>query len=176
MFSALEELPINFAFLQALLREKDINPLHPWDTSLPKFISDPRYVLLPSVTARREAFDEYCKERVRELRESGMKKAPEVSDPKEEFDRLLRDEVKSTRSSWNDFRKSWKKERRFYGWGRDDKEREKRFRDYLKELGNSRELIVFDGGSFSDVFFQSKKKQHCERKQISSTCCDKQRP
>jgi hypothetical protein len=105
-----------------------------------------------------------------------MKKAPEVSDPKEEFDRLLRDEVKSTRSSWNDFRKSWKKERRFYGWGRDDKEREKRFRDYLKELGNSRELIVFDGGSFSDVFFQSKKKQHCERKQISSTCCDKQRP
>lgn len=112
--------------------------MHPWDTSLPKFISDPRYVLLPSAMARREAFDEYCRERARELRESGAKKASEILDPKDEFDRLLREEVKSTRTSWTDFRKAWKKDRRFYGWGRDDREREKRFRDYLKELGDSK--------------------------------------
>lgn len=125
-----------------MLREKDINPLHPWDTSLPKFISDPRYVLLPSVTTRRDAFDEYCKERARELRELGIKKAPEISDPKEEFDRLLKEEVKSTRTSWTDFRRTWKKDRRFYGCGRDDREREKRFRDYLKELGNSKKFMA----------------------------------
>src|SRR5260221_10997459 len=120
--------PINFAFVQALLREKDINPLYPWDTSLPKFVSEPRYVLLNCVTARRETFDEYCKERARELREMGIKKVLEISDPKEGFDRLLKEEVKSTRTNWTDFRKTWKKERRFYGWGRDDREREKRFR------------------------------------------------
>ncbi|OBZ70180.1 Endoplasmin [Grifola frondosa] len=51
------------ALFKTLLREKDINPLHPWDTSLPLFVSDPRYVLLPSVAARREAFDEYCRDR-----------------------------------------------------------------------------------------------------------------
>lgn len=120
---------------QTLLREKNINPLHPWDTSLPLFISDPRYVLLPSVSARREAFDEYCRDRARELRQSKVKQ--EKEDPKEEFERLLREEVKSTRTSWSDFRRTWKKDRRFYGWGRDEREREKRFREFLKELGES---------------------------------------
>jgi hypothetical protein len=109
--------------------------LHPWDTSLPKFVSDPRYVLLPSVAARREAFDEYCKERARELRQSSVKKDKETATPKDEYDRLLKDEVKSTRTSWTDFRRAWKKDRRFYGWGRDDREREKRFREFLKDLG-----------------------------------------
>ncbi|KAI0036739.1 hypothetical protein K488DRAFT_40430 [Vararia minispora EC-137] len=121
------------ALFKTLLREKDINPLYPWDTSLPLFISDPRYVLLPSVSARREAFDEYCRERARELRQSQVKK--EKDDPKEEFERLLQQEVTSTRTSWTDFRRKWKKDRRFYGWGRDEREREKRFRDFLKELG-----------------------------------------
>lgn len=122
---------------QTLLREKDINPLIPWDTALPLFISDPRYVLLPSVSARREAFDEYCRDRARELREVQVKKEKELADPKEAFDRLLREEVKSTRTSWSDFRRQWKKDRRFWGWGRDDREREKRFKEYLKELGES---------------------------------------
>ncbi|CAA7259746.1 unnamed protein product [Cyclocybe aegerita] len=129
------------ALFKTLLREKDINPLHPWDTSLPKFISDPRYVLLPSVTARREAFDEYCKERARELRQSSVKKEKEA-DPKEEFERLLKEEVKSTRASWTDFKRAWKKDRRFYGWGRDDREREKRFREFLKDLGEQKRLAA----------------------------------
>ncbi|KZT12575.1 uncharacterized protein LAESUDRAFT_639872 [Laetiporus sulphureus 93-53] len=126
------------ALFKTLLREKDINPLHPWDTSLPLFISDPRYVLLPSVSARKEAFDEYCRDRARELRQSNVKKEKEVANPKEEFERLLRDEVKSTRMSWTEWRRQWKKDRRFYGWGRDDREREKRFREYLKELGEKK--------------------------------------
>ena len=92
-------------------------------------------MLLPSVSARREAFDEYCRERARELRASRVKK--EKEDPKEEFEKLLTAEVKSTRISWTDFRRQWKKDRRFYSWGRDDREREKRFREFLKELGES---------------------------------------
>ncbi|KDR83759.1 hypothetical protein GALMADRAFT_236117 [Galerina marginata CBS 339.88] len=126
------------ALFKTLLREKNINPLHPWDLSLPKFIQDPRYVLLPSVAARREAFDEYCKDRARELRQSTVKKETESVNPKNEFERLLKDDVKSTRASWTDFRRSWKKDRRFYGWGRDDREREKRFREFLKELGEQK--------------------------------------
>jgi heat shock protein beta len=128
---------------QTLLREKDISPLHPWDTSLPLFISDPRYVLLPSVSARRDAFDEYCRDRARELRQQNVKKEKAEANPKEEYERLLSQEVKSTRTSWSDFRRTWKKDRRFYGWGRDDREREKRFKEYLKELGESRNFVVF---------------------------------
>jgi hypothetical protein len=105
---------------------------------LPKFINDPRYVLLPSVAARREAFDEYCRDRARELRELSVKQDKQSSDPKTEFHRLLEQEVKSTRTSWSEFRRTWKKDRRFYGWGRDDREREKQFREFLKELGESK--------------------------------------
>jgi len=123
--------------LQSLLREKDINPLHPWDISLPKFVNDPRYVLLPSVTARRDAFDEYCRDRARELRANVVQKERNTVDPEQDFKRLLEQEVKSTRTSWTDFRRAWKKDRRFYGWGRDDREREKRFREFLKDLGES---------------------------------------
>ncbi|KAA1466486.1 HSP90-domain-containing protein [Dentipellis sp. KUC8613] len=124
------------ALFKTLLREKDVNPLHPWDTSLPLFISDPRYVLLPSVSARKEAFDEYCRDRARELRQNQVKK--EKEDPKQEFEHLLTEQVISTRTSWNEFRRTWKKDRRFYGWGRDDREREKRFRSFLRELGEKK--------------------------------------
>ncbi|KAI0796793.1 hypothetical protein C8Q75DRAFT_710216 [Abortiporus biennis] len=126
------------ALFKTLLREKNVNPLHPWDKSLPLFVSDPRYVLLPSVSARREAFDEYCRDRARELRQSQVKKDKELLTPKEEFEKLLKDEVKSTRTSWTEWRRTWKKDRRFYGWGKDDREREKRFRDFLKELGEQK--------------------------------------
>ncbi|TFK75925.1 HSP90-domain-containing protein [Pluteus cervinus] len=130
------------ALFKTLLREKDINPLHPWDTCLPLFVNDPRYVLLPSVAARRDAFDEYCRDRARELRQTTVKHEVSAADPKAEFERLLKEEVQSTRTSWQDFRKQWKKDRRFYGWGRDDRERERRFRDYLKELGEKKRLAA----------------------------------
>ncbi|KAG1779704.1 Hsp90 protein-domain-containing protein [Suillus placidus] len=130
------------ALFKTLLREKDISPLHPWDTSLPLFISDPRYVLLPSVSARRDAFDEYCRDRARELRQQNVKKEKADANPKEEYDRLLSQEVKSTRTSWSEFRRTWKKDRQFYGWGRDDREREKRFKEYLKELGQKKRMVA----------------------------------
>ncbi|KAF8897518.1 Hsp90 protein-domain-containing protein [Infundibulicybe gibba] len=145
------------ALFKTLLREKDINPLHPWDTSLPLFVSDPRYILLPSVSARREAFDEYCRDRARELRQSNVKKEKEAN-PHEEFGRLLNDEVTSTRMTWADFRRSYKKDRRFYGWGRDDKEREKRFKQYIRELGEKKRAAA----KKAEVDFFALLKEHAE--------------
>ncbi|KAF8631941.1 hypothetical protein AX15_002109 [Amanita polypyramis BW_CC] len=126
------------ALFKTMLREKEVNPLLPWDKSLPLFVSDPRYVLLSSVAVRREAFDEYCRERTRDLKLSSIKKEKETLSPRGEFEKLLLEEVKSTKTAWTDFRRAWKKDRRFYGWGRDDREREKRFREYIKELGEKK--------------------------------------
>lgn len=70
-----------------------------------------------------------------------MKKDKAASDPKEEFERLLREQVTSTRASWSDFRRAWKKNRQFYSWGRDDYDREKRFKAFLRELGESRSNV-----------------------------------
>ncbi|PFH52710.1 hypothetical protein AMATHDRAFT_73847 [Amanita thiersii Skay4041] len=130
------------ALFKTLLREKDINPLHPWDKSLPLFVSDPRYILLPSVTARRDAFDEYCRERAREIKQFTIKKETVSTNSKEEFEKLLNEVVKSTRTTWSDFRRTWKKDRRFYGWGRDDREREKRFREYMKQLSEKKRVAA----------------------------------
>lgn len=160
LISSLAHLP------QTLLREKDVNPLHPWDTSLPLFVSDPRYVLLPSLSARREAFDEYCRERSREIRELNIRKEKSAADPKEEFDRLLSAEVKSTRTSWSDFRRTWKRDRRFYGWGRDDREREKRFKEYLKDLGDSRSNLW---SPFASTDFD-RKKSCCSKGRVGFFC------
>lgn len=110
-------------------------------------------MLLPSVSARREAFDEYCRERARELRESKVKIEKETSDPRQDFERLLKDEVKSTRTSWTEWRRQWKKDRRFYSWGRDDREREKRFRDYLKELGERESVNLSTSHSSSQLMY-----------------------
>lgn len=107
--------------------------------SLPLFINDPRYILLSSIKDRREVFDEYCREKSRELRlakaAAAASKAP--VDPEREYRDLLRIEVTSTRTRWEDFKRTWKKDRRFFGWGRDDREREKAFKTHLKDLGES---------------------------------------
>ncbi|KAJ7179213.1 Hsp90 protein-domain-containing protein [Mycena filopes] len=131
---------------QTLLREKDINPLHPWDVALPQFVSDPRYVLLASVSDRQNAFQEYCRDRAREIRQASFLKK-EALDPKQEFELFLKEEVKSTRTSWSDFRRTWKKDRRFYGWGRDDREREKKFREWIRELGEKKRAAALKAES-----------------------------
>lgn len=119
-------------------------------------MNDPRYVLLPSVSARKEAFDEYCRDRARELRQNRVKQEKQAANPKEEFEALLRDEVKSTRTSWTEWRRQWKKERRFYSWGKDDREREKRFREYLKELGESKLIQISFQTYIEDVSLEKR--------------------
>ena len=126
-------------------------------------MSDPRYVLLPSVSARREAFDEYCRDRARELRQSAVKKERAAADPREEFENLLHTEVKSTRLSWTDFRRTWKKDRRFYGWGRDDREREKRFREFIKDLGESQCYRPLHKCFLTRVFQNAEKRTAAEK-------------
>jgi transcription elongation regulator 1 len=129
------------ANMQALLMEKNISPFAPWDQSLPLFINDPRYILLSSEKDRREVYEEHCRDvgRARRLNKTSANAAAAVeskkADPEKDYKALLREEVTSTRTRWDDFRKKFKKDRRFYAYGRDDREREKAFKTHLKELG-----------------------------------------
>jgi hypothetical protein len=54
--------------------------------------------MLNSVAARRDVFDEFCRERARELRDKAVKEQRETADPKEAFEKLLREQVTSTRT------------------------------------------------------------------------------
>jgi transcription elongation regulator 1 len=55
--------------------------------------------------------------------------------PKAAYLALLTEHVTSTRTHFSDFRIKFKKEPRFKHFGRDDREREKVFRTYLRDLG-----------------------------------------
>lgn len=147
-------------FIQALLHEKNISPFSPWETSLPLFINDPRYILLSSLKDRQDVYEEYCRDVARARRMAKSRPAApasrslqhgngngdsedsrgETKDPEKEYRGLLKEHVKSTRTIWDDFRKQWKKDRRFFGFGKDDRQREKVFRGYLVELGERESL------------------------------------
>ncbi len=131
------------ALFKALLFEKDISPFAPWESALPLFINDPRYILLSSLKDRQDTFDDYCREaaRLRRLNKAGAGKPSSAGpvevtkNPEKEFRDLLQAEVKSTRTLWEDFRRSWRKDRRFFEYGKEDRAREKLFRQHLKEMG-----------------------------------------
>lgn len=143
---------------------QEINPMAPWDAELPKFVHRSEYAALSALRDRQDAFNEWCRERLRQKREqrknggqasgsayaacttgtSGTTKASSSSEThngtsaQEAFLALLAENVKSTRSRFDDFRKEFKKDRRFYGFGRDDKERERHFKNHLRELGEKK--------------------------------------
>jgi hypothetical protein len=54
------------------------------------------------------------------------------------FQELLRTTATSTRLIWDEWRKAHRKDRRFFEYGRDDREREKAFRSWLRELGEKK--------------------------------------
>lgn len=98
-------------------------------------------------------FDEYCKEKARAVRQAKLASASdqlatpcgeiEKKDPEKEYRALLEKEVRSTRTRWEEFRKTWKKDRRFFAFGRDEREREKVFKAWLRELGESTFFVMF---------------------------------
>ncbi|CAE6370728.1 unnamed protein product [Rhizoctonia solani] len=123
------------ALFMTLLNDVSPNPLLPYDLALPQLVNDARYVLLPP-NDRKAVFDDWCKDQARNLRKNKTKEA--TTTPEAAYESLLRTEVKSTRTQWDEFRRKWKKDRRFYGYGRDDKEREKKFRAWLVDLGETK--------------------------------------
>ncbi|BGO91097.1 hypothetical protein NBRC10512_005811 [Rhodotorula toruloides] len=125
------------ALYKVLLSEKDINPMAPFETELPKFVNDPRYHSVKSQRDRRDLFDEFCKEKIREQR-AAKKRAAESGqkvDPLTAYRQLLATVVTSTRTHFSDFKRSHQKDQRYRDFGKTEGDREKEFKRYLRELG-----------------------------------------
>jgi transcription elongation regulator 1 len=84
---------------------------------------------------RRDVYEEYCRTAGRAKRTTKAPEAAKKADPEKEYRALMREEVTSTRTRFDDFRRKFKKDRRFWAYGRDDREREKAFKVHLRELG-----------------------------------------
>ncbi|SCV67476.1 BQ2448_5087 [Microbotryum intermedium] len=161
------------ALFKAMLGEKEINPMAPWDMELPKFINDPRYTARPSLNAavkqlkdRRDLFEEFCKEKLREIRAAKAKAAAEgplskkdvsemifctwkvvrIADlasaihpqPLTAYRELLETAVTSTRTHYSDFKRQNHKDPRFRSFGKTEGEKEKVFKQWLRELGEKK--------------------------------------
>ncbi|BGP15676.1 hypothetical protein JCM10213v2_003665 [Rhodosporidiobolus nylandii] len=128
------------ALYRILLSERDINPMAPFETELPKFVGDPRYHAVKATRDRRDIFDEYCKEKIREQR-AAKKKAAESGkkvDPLVAFRALLASSVTSTRTHFSDFKRAHQKDARFREFGKTEGDREKEFKKFLRELGEQK--------------------------------------
>ncbi|GAA6017121.1 hypothetical protein JCM11491_003267 [Sporobolomyces phaffii] len=139
-----EKLEVNqveaAAMYKVLLKEKDINPMAPFENELPKFVNDPRYQAVKSQRDRRDVFDEYCKEKIRERRAAKAKLAQSgiKVDPLEAYRAFLSATVTSTRTHFSDFKKAHGKDARFREFGKNEGEKEKEFKKYLRDLGEQK--------------------------------------
>ncbi|CAG8455595.1 11474_t:CDS:10 [Ambispora leptoticha] len=115
----------------SLLKDMNVSPFAVWEKELPRIIHDPRYTIISTLKQRKEIFDEYCKEKVVEMRAEKKKKAKTRS-AQEEFEKLLEDEV-SLGTHWDDFRRKFKRDPRFKGYD-NEKDKEKKFREHVKYL------------------------------------------
>jgi FF domain/WW domain len=121
------------ALFYDLLFDHAINPYTTWDKILEegRIIADERYVALPNMRARKEAFITWSTERIQELKENRAKE--EKLDPRISYLRFLHDHA-TPRLYWPEFKRKYRKEDAMKDVQLSDKEREKFYRDHINQL------------------------------------------
>jgi FF domain/WW domain len=121
------------ALFYELLSDHAINPYTTWDKILEEghIIDDERYVALPNMRARKEAFTAWSTERIRELQEKRAKE--EKLDPVIPYLKFLHDHA-TPRLYWPEFKRKYRKEEAMTDAQLSDKEREKFYRGHINQL------------------------------------------
>lgn len=133
-----EGLPIteedSIALFRSLLDESGISPYSTFekvmeDTGL---VEDARYVALPNMASRREAFTNWSRDRIAELQ---SRKATEVTkkDQRVEYLKFLHQHA-TPKLYWPEFKRKFKREPEMKDVQFSDKEREKLYREYISKL------------------------------------------
>ena len=119
-------------FKQMLL-ERGVSAFSTWDKELPKFVFDPRYMLL-GVKDRKVCFEDFIRTRAEEERKEKRNKLKEKRDA---FKRLLEEARLTPKSLFSDFVVKYGKQEIFKGIEK-MRERETLFNEHLEELKLSR--------------------------------------
>ncbi|GAC93881.1 hypothetical protein PHSY_001448 [Pseudozyma hubeiensis SY62] len=155
--TTLEDQKLAFlAHLTSLNTSHPINPMAPYDHSLPLFSTHPTFLSLP-ISAREDVFNEWCKLRIREKRaskaassdksnlpsfSSSANSNPFSTSAESSFRTLLKQQVTSTRTRFADFSSKFSRDPRYTRYGRADADREKLFKTHLVELGEAKRLAA----------------------------------
>jgi hypothetical protein len=121
------------ALFKDLLNDFGINPYSPWEKLVEegRLVDDTRYTALTSMKARREAWDEWSREKIKLLRELRAKE--EKKDPRIPYLAFLQKHA-TPKLYWPEFKRKYKKEPEMRDPALADKDREKFYREHINRL------------------------------------------
>lgn len=125
----------NTALFRSLLDDTSTSPYAPFDSllTLPPLVEDPRWLVLPNMSARQAAFVSWSRDRVAELQALKDAQPAPQTDARVEYLRFLEKEA-STKLFWVEFKRKWRKSEVMKGYEMQDKEREKVYREFVGKL------------------------------------------
>ena len=121
------------ALFRDLLDDFRINPYTTWEKIIDegRIIEDDRYTVLPNMSARKQVFSDWSRDRIHELQEKRRKE--EKKDPRIAYLRFLHENA-SPKLYWPEFKRKFKKEPEMKDSKLADKDREKMYRDHISRL------------------------------------------
>lgn len=130
-------LPLSLEDSQALfhdlLSDYAINPYTTWEKIIEegRIIDDERYIALPNMRARKEAFTTWSTNKIQELKEKRAKE--EKQDPRIPYLRFLHANA-TPKLYWPEFKRKYRKEDVMKDPHLSDKDRERLYRDHINRL------------------------------------------
>ena len=121
------------ALFNDLLDDFRINPFTTWEKVVEegRIIEDSRYTVLTSMKARREAFANWSRQRIQEIK--ARKEKEEKKDPRIKYIAFLQ-EFATPKLYWPEFKRKYRKEEEMKNTQMSDKDREKLYRDHIARL------------------------------------------
>ncbi|KAF9880543.1 ff domain protein [Colletotrichum karsti] len=131
------------ALFRDLLDDFNINPYNTWEKLIEDghIIEDPRYTILNTMKARKEAWQEWSKDKIREIKELRAKE--EKKDPRIPYMTLLQEKA-SPKLYWQEFKRKFRKEPAMTDPYVKDKDREKWYREHINRLKMPQQTLKTD--------------------------------
>lgn len=129
----------NLALFRALLDDTSTSPYATFESllDLPQYHSDPRWLALPNMASRRDAFVSWSRDRVADIKaQASLRQQNDENEEEEPVVAYLRflSEKASPKLYWPEFKRKWKKEGVMRGYEPSEKERERLYRDFVGRL------------------------------------------
>ncbi|EON97184.1 putative dna replication protein 4 protein [Phaeoacremonium minimum UCRPA7] len=121
------------ALFKDLLNDFHINPYSPWEKLIEegRVFDDPRYTVVNTMKARKEVWEEWSREKIKELKDSRAKEGKK--DPRIPYFAFLQEKA-TPKLYWPEFKRKYKKESAMKDTSLSDKDREKWYREHISRL------------------------------------------
>lgn len=121
------------ALFSDLLDDYHINPFSTWENVVDegRIIEDSRYTALPNMKSRREAFSNWTRDRIQQVKQ--QKEKQEKEDPRIKYLAFLQ-EYATPKLYWPEFKRKYRKEPDMRDSQLADRDREKYYRDLISRI------------------------------------------